>query len=612
MNRIQIKKAIENCNPRRWQGLAFAECLNLLKTKQICVVEAVTGGGKTFFAAMVASQLLADGDIDEIVILAPSTSIKEGWSSTFSEKFCVDCTSSDYTTSGVSAFAVHYAGIDNIGVREKLAARKRRLLIVDEFHHAERDATWGVAVQSVIARCNMAIFLSGTPWRTDGEISVLRDNGYYENGHIKADVQYRYAEDLVAIKDQRGTVYAEFTFVDSHAKNKDTGEELKLVAPTDGELSALSNKEDNQPLGPHVRIHDSSISNNKMARNMLQVGSSKLETAMRETKGRAIGLVVTRNISEARCVANYLTEVLDQKAEVIASDDSAANERLRSIKREDRNRSPDWIVSVGMVSEGVDIPQIKVVVYLSAITTLLYLIQVVGRAIRRINISKNGVEYIDKYPGQTPGYIVMPAHPFLIWLAEQFENDKRVAEQHRKKIVEPGDGGDTRDPSNWDNLGGGNAAEVFGGKAQCRALSRMLDLLAADHDARKIVNESYIACVREWIRSGMIAHVESELKSLCERFRIDAKEQDFEKQIDFDTRVRLARKDAQRLTGLIRFSHAKFKDSKSKDDSRIYQIIRGEINKRCGISSFDKATLEQKEKWVAAAEAMYREGLRRG
>jgi hypothetical protein len=140
----------------------------------------------------------------------------------------------------------------------------------------------------------------------------------------------------------------------------------------------------------------------------------------------------------------------------------------------------------------------------------------------------------------------------------------------------------------------------------------MLDLLAADDDAKHIVNDAYIACVREWIRNGMIAHVEFELKNLCDKFKIDAKQEVFEKQIDFDTKVRLARKDAQRLTSLIRFSHPDYKNRRSQDDSKIFALIRSHINSKCGIGNFNKATLEQKERWVMAAERMYREGISRG
>lgn len=53
-----------------------------------------------------------------------------------------------------------------------------------------------------------------------------------------------------------------------------------------------------------------------------------------------------------------------------------------------RKQDTEWIVSVGMVSEGTDIPRLQVCCYLSHVRTEMYYRQVLGR-ILRINSSVN-------------------------------------------------------------------------------------------------------------------------------------------------------------------------------------------------------------------------------
>jgi len=53
-----------------------------------------------------------------------------------------------------------------------------------------------------------------------------------------------------------------------------------------------------------------------------------------------------------------------------------------------RKGTTEWIVSVGMISEGTDIPRLQVCCHLSAIKTELYFRQVLGR-ILRVNQRKN-------------------------------------------------------------------------------------------------------------------------------------------------------------------------------------------------------------------------------
>jgi hypothetical protein len=63
---------------------------------------------------------------------------------------------------------------------------------------------------------------------------------------------------------------------------------------------------------------------------------------------------------------------------VVVSDDPDALDKIDSF----RGSGDKWIVAVQMISEGVDIKRLRVGVYLSNVTTDLFLRQVIGRVIR--------------------------------------------------------------------------------------------------------------------------------------------------------------------------------------------------------------------------------------
>ncbi len=605
MDRMAILKAMSSKKPRGWQAKALQELLRIYETKNVCVLECVTGGGKTFFASYLAAELCVNGGIEEIVIIAPSTPIKQNWAGTI-ESFSITCISSNYGTSGVDALSVTYIGAMNDSVMEKISKKKKRLLIVDEFHHAERDAPWGVAVDEIAKRSTKVLMLTGTPWRSEGEIALLKDNGYYKDGQVIPDFRYTYRQDLDQDEENRATVYVHFSFVDSDAKNQETGQEVKLAIDGD-DWTKVANEDDKRPLGIHVGIKDQRLSNNLMARSMLSLGISKLEIAKHETKGRAIGLVVARNIQEARFIESYLTEVHDQRAEVIASDDDRASERLSQIKKANRANSPDWIVSVGMVSEGVDIPQIKVIVYLSAIMTLLYLVQVIGRCMRRINISKTSTpQYIDHKPSQSPGYVIMPAHPFLVWVASKFEEDKQYSLRDKPPVTPPPPPPPPPPPkkNDWQNEGGQSTGEVFGGRPHDVTLVKMLELLSADEDAKQICNDDFRGAVREWMRSGNQEYAYRQLKELCTQFSIQVDDCVPEAIISTDSEITMLRREARRLTTVLRFSHIDYKSLPKSDDAKVYAKIRKRINQAVGVSKFEKSSIDQMKMWIDYAQKM--------
>jgi superfamily II DNA or RNA helicase len=94
------------------------------------------------------------------------------------------------------------------------------------------------------------------------------------------------------------------------------------------------------------------------------------------------------------------------------SDEPDASRRIAEFASSDRR----WLVSVLMVSEGVDIPRLRVGVYATAARTELFFRQVVGRFIRAT-----------PQPRRQMSYLLMPADPRLKALAREIELERRHA-----------------------------------------------------------------------------------------------------------------------------------------------------------------------------------------
>jgi hypothetical protein len=100
--------------------------------------------------------------------------------------------------------------------------------------------------------------------------------------------------------------------------------------------------------------------------------------AIRQQHPDAAGLAIATDLEHARGIAHLLRERLRTRAEVVTSDDPTASGRIARFATGDA----EWLVAVRMVSEGVDIPRLRVGVYATTVSTELFFRQAVGRFVR--------------------------------------------------------------------------------------------------------------------------------------------------------------------------------------------------------------------------------------
>jgi hypothetical protein len=100
--------------------------------------------------------------------------------------------------------------------------------------------------------------------------------------------------------------------------------------------------------------------------------------ALRREQPDAAGLVIAADQDHARGIADLLDRRFRARAVVATSDDPLASSRIARFAASDQ----PWIVAVRMVSEGVDIPRLRLGVYATTTTTELFFRQAVGRFVR--------------------------------------------------------------------------------------------------------------------------------------------------------------------------------------------------------------------------------------
>ena len=124
------------------------------------------------------------------------------------------------------------------------------------------------------------------------------------------------------------------------------------------------------------------------------------------------GLVIAADKEHAEALAVRLERIAGERPAIVTSDAPDASARIARFAA----GSGSWLVSVLMVSEGVDIPRLRVGVYATSARTELFFRQVVGRFIRRTPAPKDQMSHV-----------FLPADPALQRLAAQIEEERRHA-----------------------------------------------------------------------------------------------------------------------------------------------------------------------------------------
>jgi superfamily II DNA or RNA helicase len=283
---------------------------------------------------------------------------------------------------GFHGVAVTYARIAKAPRRWERAASARPLVIADEAHHLGEELAWGEAFARALGGCERWLLLSGTPFRSDA--TPIPGVRYDAAGLAEPDVSYSYAE---AVLDSicRPVCFVAYDGTLSWRSGDDVIESSFETV--------LSGREASR----RYRTAISTELPDGLPR-ILREADAKLRMLRRDGHPDAGGLVIAADSSHARRIAALLREATGQSALVVLHNEPRAAEKLAGFTDA---RDP-WIVAVNMVSEGVDIPRLRVGVYATAAKTPLVFRQIVGRFVRTI-----------RHRPPEPSWLYIPADPVL-------------------------------------------------------------------------------------------------------------------------------------------------------------------------------------------------------
>jgi superfamily II DNA or RNA helicase len=135
---------------RQWQRKALFEYLRRRSPDFLAV--ATPGAGKTTFALRIAAELLADGTVDSVTVVAPTEHLKLQWARAGArvgiELDAMFRNADVHTSSDFHGVVVTYA---QVGMAPQVHLRRtltrRTLVILDEIHHAGDSRRWGDGVK---------------------------------------------------------------------------------------------------------------------------------------------------------------------------------------------------------------------------------------------------------------------------------------------------------------------------------------------------------------------------------------------------------------------------------------------------------------------------------
>lgn len=377
---------------RNWQREAIEAALEKFEASYshfLCL--ATPGAGKTVMASALANILIKTGKVDLVLCFSPSTVVANDFKveleAITGRRFCGGL--------GASGSSLTYQSMRYLDTQFwTLLETFNVFVILDEIHHCAGDDTqnanaWGEQVlMNIQGKARYTMALTGTPWRSDA-IPIALANYVSKDNRLLVDYRYDLTQ---AIKD--GVCRSpHITLLDN---------ELINVIENKNKRSFTSIAEFLFKSGlSYFEI----ITHNEIIREILKHGIIQLNKERRISPD-AGGLIVAASVSHAGQIQLLLAE-LGESSEVVTYQEDDPESLIRQFKRSCQK----WIISIGMISEGTNIPRLRVCCYLSLVTTELYFRQVLGRVLR------------SQYTPVETGYLIVPAHPRLL------EYSNRIAEE---------------------------------------------------------------------------------------------------------------------------------------------------------------------------------------
>jgi superfamily II DNA or RNA helicase len=378
---------------RQWQVSCINKAIKqYLNGNSHFLALATPGAGKTLMASELADQLLKKNLIDLVICFSPSSIVSQDFSQSLqlriNERF-----------DGLLGAKGHSLTYQNLQYLDKnfwqLFHRYRVFVIFDEIHHCagsnlDNANAWGEQIiLNIQDKAKYTLALTGTPWRSDAAPIVL-SNYMHPGNKISCDYVYGLAE---AIQDNVCRV-PQIIAVDNNNISVIDDDETKTFTSFKCLLS--------QSIIPYQEI----IENEKVIKYVISSAQKKLNSISFKNPDAA-GLIVASSVEHAKQIGTLMKACFNEYAVVVTYRENEPT----SIIQQFRHGKTKWIISVGMISEGTNIPRLQVCCHLTNIKTEMHFRQILGRILRMTDSSNQ------------EAIMYMPAEPKLLEYAYRVKQD---------------------------------------------------------------------------------------------------------------------------------------------------------------------------------------------
>jgi superfamily II DNA or RNA helicase len=375
---------------RRWQSDAVRGWARVRPDNALWV--ATPGAGKTTAAARLSHALLSSQEIAQVIVVVPKDHLKAQFAISFGQsgihlehRFSSGC---PVLSADMHGAVVSYQQVAAEPDMFRHLVAQSALVVLDEIHHAGDGARWGIALERAFGQARYRLALSGTPFRTDGRPIPFVT---YERGTCVADYRYDYADALregVCRPLIFGIGRGEATWISKDGKNMTASFE-----------AALSQEHQSERL--RTVLLDEGFA------EMIRQAHGTLLRTRQDGHPDAGGLLVAVNQHHARQMVRLVRDTIGIQPTIVVSADVDASNKLAEFSRSQK----PWIVAVHMVSEGIDIPRLRVGVYGTNVRTEMYFRQFCGRFVRA-----------QRHLGsRQQAYVYVPGDPTLVRFAKEIK-----------------------------------------------------------------------------------------------------------------------------------------------------------------------------------------------
>ena len=420
---------------RAWQQEAL-EVYNK-ESRKVFFLQACPGAGKTKFTLTALQQEIKKRGKGNtfIIVVTPSEPLKYSWSKEAAGfGIQLKVRAGDGTFPGVAA---NYQGIvityHSLGSYLALVKQWQRqagykfVLVCDEIHHTSESNSWGVDSLEYGELCDKVIFLSGTPNRTDRYKIPLAE---YIGAVLEVDYRYGYRQALVDHVCREAEV--RLIAFETASALMSTGEVFEY------DSESISESEESKVLR---RALDTRLN---LASEMIRVSWEEIQKMRSSGDRNAACLVRCLTSSKAGAEDGYISQVeklikkitgcTDDDIEVVHSGIDDSTERIARFRKSEKT----FLISIRQVTEGVDIPRLRVLLHLDNTTADLTLNQELGRVTR----------YEDKHDDLQYAVIIMPDIPSYRDFAKRILDDVIEAAKEFEDIEakDQGEKGENKEP----------------------------------------------------------------------------------------------------------------------------------------------------------------------